>query len=72
VNDQVKKPQLFDIVVDGRDMGTAVFPNAQLKIFLVADPWERRDADSLQGLDQCTDRRRDRRGDRSARPARRR
>ena len=29
------------IVVDGRDMGTAVFPDAQLKIFLVADPWER-------------------------------
>ncbi len=22
-------------------MGTAVFPDAQLKIFLVADPWER-------------------------------
>lgn len=30
-----------DVVVDGRDMGTAVFPDAQLKIFLVADPWER-------------------------------
>lgn len=30
-----------DVVVDGRDMGTAVFPNANLKIFLVADPWER-------------------------------
>lgn len=29
------------IVVDGRDMGTAVFPEAQVKIFLVADPWER-------------------------------
>ena len=29
------------IVVDGRDMGTAVFPDAALKIFLVADPWER-------------------------------
>jgi cytidylate kinase len=29
------------IVVDGRDMGTAVFPDAALKVFLVADPWER-------------------------------
>jgi cytidylate kinase len=30
-----------DVVVDGRDMGTAVFPDATLKVFLVADPWER-------------------------------
>ncbi len=30
-----------DVVVDGRDIGTAVFPDANLKIFLVADPWER-------------------------------
>src|SRR5262249_1931233 len=30
-----------DIVVDGRDMGTVVFPQAALKIFLIADPWER-------------------------------
>jgi cytidylate kinase len=29
------------IVVDGRDMGTAVFPDAALKVFLIADPWER-------------------------------
>ena len=29
------------VVVDGRDIGTAVFPNAQLKVFLVADSWER-------------------------------
>jgi cytidylate kinase len=28
-------------VIDGRDIGTAVFPDAPLKIFLVADPWER-------------------------------
>ncbi len=31
----------YDVVVDGRDMGTAVFPNADLKVYLVADPWER-------------------------------
>ena len=30
-----------DVVCDGRDMGTAVFPDADLKIFLLADPWER-------------------------------
>jgi cytidylate kinase len=30
-----------DVVVDGRDMGTVVFPNADLKIFLVADSRER-------------------------------
>lgn len=29
------------VVVDGRDMGTVVFPDADLKIFLVADPRER-------------------------------
>jgi cytidylate kinase len=29
------------VVVDGRDMGTAVFPKARVKIFLVADSWER-------------------------------
>lgn len=30
-----------DVVVDGRDMGTVVFPEASLKVWLVADPWER-------------------------------
>ena len=30
-----------DVVVDGRDIGTVVFPDADLKIFLVADPRER-------------------------------
>lgn len=29
------------VVVDGRDMGTAVFPKARVKIFLIADSWER-------------------------------
>jgi CMP/dCMP kinase len=27
-----------DVVADGRDIGTVVFPDAELKIFLVADP----------------------------------
>lgn len=38
------------IVVDGRDMGTAVFPQAQLKIFLVADAAVRAERRLLQRL----------------------
>jgi CMP/dCMP kinase len=30
-----------DLVTDGRDMGTVVFPDADLKVFLIADPRER-------------------------------
>jgi cytidylate kinase len=42
VNEQVRRAaEDTDSVVDGRDMGTAVFPDADVKIFLVADPWER-------------------------------
>lgn len=42
VNAQVRAAAAeHDVVADGRDMGTAVFPDADLKIFLVADPWER-------------------------------
>lgn len=42
VNDQVRRAaQGRNVVVDGRDIGTVVFPAADLKIFLVADPWER-------------------------------
>jgi cytidylate kinase len=42
VNALVRKTaERHDVVVDGRDMGTAVFPDATLKIFLIADPWER-------------------------------
>jgi cytidylate kinase len=42
VNQQVREAaKSASVVVDGRDMGTAVFPNADVKIFLVADPWER-------------------------------
>lgn len=29
------------IVIDGRDIGTVVFPDAEVKVFLVADPVER-------------------------------
>jgi cytidylate kinase len=42
VNEQVRQAaQDHDVVVDGRDIGTVVFPDASLKVFLVADPWER-------------------------------
>jgi len=42
VNERVRDAaREHDVVVDGRDMGTAVFPEATLKVFLVADPWER-------------------------------
>lgn len=42
VNEQVRRAaEEFSVVVDGRDIGTIVFPDAKLKVFLVADPWER-------------------------------
>jgi cytidylate kinase len=42
VNERVREAAAeHDVVVDGRDIGTAVFPDASLKIFLIADPWER-------------------------------
>jgi cytidylate kinase len=42
VNEQVRQAgAMRNVVVDGRDIGTTVFPNADLKIFLIADPWER-------------------------------
>ena len=40
------------VVVDGRDMGTAVFPKARVKIFLVADPWERAKRRLVQRLER--------------------
>ena len=42
VNEQVRRAATAcNVVVDGRDMGTAVFPDADVKVYLVADPWER-------------------------------
>ncbi len=42
VNDELHRiAQLENVVVDGRDIGAVVFPDAQLKVFLVADPSER-------------------------------
>ena len=51
VNEQMRRcARDGPIVVDGRDMGTAVFPRAQLKIFLVANPRERARRRLLQRL----------------------
>ncbi|MDQ6738433.1 MAG: (d)CMP kinase [Gemmatimonadota bacterium] len=42
VNAELRRIALTEsVVVDGRDIASAVFPDADLKIFLVADPWER-------------------------------
>ena len=42
VNDRVREAGAStDVVVDGRDIGTTVFPDAPLKGFLGPDPWER-------------------------------
>lgn len=42
VNERVRQvARERNVVVDGRDMGTAVFPDADLKVYLVADTWER-------------------------------
>jgi cytidylate kinase len=42
VNSRLREAAAFrNVVVDGRDMGTAVFPEADLKVYLIADPWER-------------------------------
>lgn len=53
VNEQVRKAARgHDVVVDGRDIGTVVFPDASLKIFLIADSWERARRRLLQRLDR--------------------
>jgi len=53
VNDQVRAAgAATDVVVDGRDIGTAVFPSAALKVFLVADPWERARRRLIQRLER--------------------
>jgi cytidylate kinase len=38
VAQQQKMGEQKGIVMDGRDIGTTVFPNAELKIFMIADP----------------------------------
>lgn len=53
VNDRVREAgTTSDVVVDGRDIGTVVFPHASLKVFLVADPWERARRRLVQRLER--------------------
>lgn len=53
VNEMVRKAaEGSPVVVDGRDMGTAVFPQARVKIFLVADPFERAKRRLIQRLER--------------------
>lgn len=53
VNSQVRGAgAAVDVVVDGRDIGTAVFPNAALKVFLIADTWERARRRLIQRLER--------------------
>ena len=52
-NDRVRRAaETRNVVVDGRDMGTAVFPDAPLKVFLIADPFERARRRLIQRLDR--------------------
>ena len=54
VNSLVRKAgDEFDVVVDGRDIGTVVFPHAQLKVFLDAAPGERAKRRLLQRLERA-------------------
>ena len=54
VNDQVRKAgESFDVVVDGRDIGTVVFPDAALKVYLVAAPGERARRRLLERLNRA-------------------
>lgn len=53
VNARVQEAaEALPVVVDGRDMGTAVFPRARVKIFLVADSWERAKRRLIQRLER--------------------
>lgn len=53
VNAQVRRvSEDFDVVVDGRDIGTVVFPDASLKVFLVAEPGERARRRLMERLDR--------------------
>jgi cytidylate kinase len=56
VNEQMRRvARDGPIVVDGRDMGTAVFPKAQLKVFLVAEASVRARRRLLQRLGRAPD-----------------
>lgn len=41
-----------DVVMEGRDIGTVVFPDAEVKVFLTADPGERAHRRALQNAER--------------------
>jgi cytidylate kinase len=41
VDEQRRLAAAGDVVVEGRDIGTVVFPDAQVKVYLTASPYER-------------------------------
>jgi cytidylate kinase len=54
VNSLVRRAgQEYDVVVDGRDIGTVVFPDAGLKVFLDAAPGERARRRLLERLNRA-------------------
>ena len=54
---QRKAAEAGDVVAEGRDIGTVVFPNAEVKVFLTADPSARARRRAVQraGGDTATD-----------------
>ena len=55
VNLQRKISEGKNVILDGRDIGTVVFPNAQIKIYLVASPEERAKRRYKELLEKGTD-----------------
>ena len=55
VAQQQKMGEKKGIVMDGRDIGTVVFPDAELKIFLVADSRERAKRRYAELIAKCPD-----------------
>jgi cytidylate kinase len=54
VNSLVRRSrEEFDVVVDGRDIGTVVFPDADVKVFLNAAPGERARRRLMERLDRA-------------------
>ena len=53
VRQQQRIGETGNYVVEGRDIGTVVFPNAEVKIFLTASPEERAHRRVRQNADRC-------------------
>ena len=51
---QINMAERYNVLMDGRDIGTVVLPNAQVKIFLTASPEERARRRFLEHKDDAT------------------